>query len=77
MKKGGPRVVLAREAQKSDVGVRKSNVKVKKKDSWRGAKFEPQAAHLRPTCCESMQIVWNDECGLVPVLSAECMRHGT
>jgi len=35
--KGGARVVLAREAQKSDVGVRKSNVKVKKKDFWHGA----------------------------------------
>ncbi len=43
--------------------------------AWR--EFEPQAAHLRPRCCESMQLVWNDECGLVPILSAGCMHHET
>ncbi len=33
-------------------------------------RIEPWAAHNHPICCGSMQIVWSDDCGLVPVLSA-------
>ena len=40
-------------------------MKQNKKDTVKGkisdvARIEPPAAHLRPACCKSMQMFWND-----------------